>query len=224
MKLWRFSDPCKCDYARASRRGSWTDSPSRRVQPLIIEWEPGSDVVGDFTWPGFDSDIIVKENVAKALQVANVRGFELGPVQMQENSEPAKRRSKKRRVKLPYSGPQLAELWVTAWTSLDPARSTVTESKREDGVRYFEVSGVQHMEQTWDQERAELVTVLHPRVEGEGVILPHAQGIFRVREVPAWIFCTDDVKRLIEEHELTNVRFLEMGDVLSSAADDRQDP
>jgi len=216
MKLWRFSDPCKYEYARASRRGSWAGSPSRRVQPLIIEWEPDSDVVGDFTWPGFDSDIIVKETVAKVLQAANVPGFELGPVQMQENSEPAKRRSRKRRVKLPYSGPQLWELWVTAWTNLDSARSTVTEITKEDGVRHFEVSGVQHLEQAWDQERAELVTVLHPRVEGEGVIVPQAQGIFRVREFPAWVFCTDDVKRLIEEHEFTNVRFLEMGDVLST--------
>ena len=96
----------------------------------------------------------------------------------------------------------------------EPARSTVTEVKKEDGVQHFEVSGVQHLEQIWDQERAELVTVLHPRVEGKGVIVPQAQGIFRVREFPAWVFCTDDVKRLIEEHGFTNVSFLEMGDTL----------
>ncbi len=118
-------------------------------------------------------------------------------------------------VRLPYSGPQLRELWVTAWTSLDPLRSTVTQVENCDGSRHFDVSGVQRREKTWDQERAELVTVIHPRIEGEGIIVPRMRGIFRIREFPTWVFCTDDVKRLIEEHEFTNVSFLEMGEVLS---------
>jgi hypothetical protein len=216
MRLWRFSDPGDCGYARATRRGSWEGNPSRRVTPLIIEWEPDSDVLGDFTWPGFDSDIVVTDAVAKALQGSGVPGFELGAVKMQENSEPAKRRSKRPRVKLPYSGPQLWDLWVTAWTSPDRDRSTITEVQREDGSRYFEVAGVQRREKTWDQRRMELVTVLHPRVEGKGLFVPPIRGIFRVRDVPGWIFCTDDVKRLIEEHGFTNVSFLEMGDVLKA--------
>lgn len=218
MKIWRFSDPSKAEYARASRRGSWAGSPSRRVRPLVIEWEPGSDVVGDFTWPGFDSELVVKASVANALQEAEVPGFEFCAIEMLENSEPAKRRSKERRVELPYSGSNLGELHVTTWTRLDRERSTVTEVKNEDGTTHFVPRGVQHMEQTWDRDRAELITRLHPRVAGEGLVVRETNGIFRIQELPAWVFCTDDVKRVIDEHGFTNVRFLEMGDTLDESA------
>ena len=214
MKLWRFSDPGGSRFARASRRGSWEGSPARRVRPLVIEWEPDSKIIGDFTWPGFDSDIIVTGTVATKAQQAGISGFELGPIEMVENSEPAKRRSKKPTVKLPYSGPQLWDLWVTAWTRVDRDRSTVREVEREDGTEHLEAVGVERREMTWDQQRMELVTVLQPRLEGQGLVVPAIQGIFRVKEFPAWIFCTDDVKRLVEERGFTNVSFLEMGDVL----------
>lgn len=214
MKLWRLSDPGNYEYARASRRGSWAGSPSRRVRPLIIEWEPDSEVVGDFTWPGFDSEIIITGAVAKVLQAAEVPGFELGPVQMEENAEPAKRRSKKPRVQLPYAGPPLWDLWVMAWTRADRDRSTINEVKGENGSVDFELIGVEKTESSWDQQRLELVRTMHPRVEGEGLFVPSIRGFFRVEEFPAWVFCTDNVKQLVEEHGFTNVSFVEMGDLL----------
>ena len=73
LKLWRFSDPDDDRFARASRRGTWDHG--HRVSPLVIEWEPDSDVVGDFVWPGLDSDIVVTEKVYKAL-ASRFSGFE----------------------------------------------------------------------------------------------------------------------------------------------------
>lgn len=214
MKVWRFSDPSDFRYARASRRGTWEGAPARRVRPLVIEWEPDSDLVGDFAWPGFDTDIVVVDRVGRALEEAGVTGFELGPVEMVENSEAAKRASKKPRVKLPYVGPQVRDLWVTAWAELDRERSTVKLVGRQpDGSDQYEVSGVERREAIWDQQRTELVKQRHPRISGQGLLVRADTAIFRLAEFPGWIFCTDDVKRLVESHNFTNVSFLEMGDV-----------
>lgn len=217
MKLWRFTDPCDYRFARASRvGGTWQDGEYRfRSRNILIEWEPDSDVVGDFTWPGLDTDLVVTDRVGKALHDAGISGFELRSVEMQENSEPAKRRSKKPRVRLPYKGPPLWDFWVTAWTAMDREHSTVDEVVRDDGSRHFELVGAQRREKSWDQQRMELVSVLHPRVAGQGLFVPRTQGVFRVDEFPAWMFCTDDVRALIEKHNFTNVSFLEMGEVLN---------
>jgi hypothetical protein len=215
MKLWRFSDPSDLRYARASRRGTWEGTPARRVRPLVIEWEPDSDLVGDFTWPGFDTDIVIMERVGKALKEAGVTGFELAPVQMVDNSEESKRASKKPRVKLPYVGPQLWDLWVTARAQLDRDRSSVKMlGKQADGSEQYEVSGVERREAIWDQQRMELVKRRHPRIDGQGLFVRAETGIFRIAEFPGWILCVDEVKQLIESHSLTNVSFLEMGEVV----------
>ncbi len=216
MKIWKLSEPFDQRCARATRvGGTWQEGEYKeRRRPLTIEWEPDSDVVGDFIWPGFDTDIALTQRVGELLADAHVEGYELRPVQMRQNSDPRKCRSKKPMVKLPYRGPQLWDLWVTRWTQLDRQRSTVTEERREDGSVSYKVSGVERVETSWDQQRMKLVKLMHPRVQGHGIFVPEIRGVFRVEEVPAWIFCTDVVKRLIEEHGLTNVSFLEMGDLL----------
>lgn len=218
MKLWRFSDPSDFRYARASRRGTWEGTPSRRVRPLVIEWEPESDVVGDFTWPGFDTDIVITDRVGKALKQAGLSGFELAPVEMVENSEESKRASIRPRVKLPYVGPPLWDLWITAWAQLDCDHSTVKlTGKQPDGTEQYEVSGVEHREAIWDRERMELIKQRHPRIDGQGLFVRTDTAMFRLAQFPGWIFCTDEVKHRIESCEFTNVSFLQMGDVLRPA-------
>ncbi len=214
MRLWQFSEPFDYHFARANRvGGTWQEGEYReRRRPIVVEWKPDSDVVGDFTWPGLDTDILVADRVGVALKEARIDGFELRKVEMVENSN-AERSSNKPRVKLPYSGPQLSDLWVTAWTNIDRERSTVTRIDADDGAVHFELAGAQRREKVWDQRRMELTTQIHPRLEGQGLFVPPIRGIFRVEEFPGSIFCCDTVKHLIEESGFTNVSFLEMGDV-----------
>ena len=216
MKLWRLSDPCDYRYGRAGRvGGTWQKGEyMERRRALAIVWLPDSDAVGDFTWPGLDTDVVVTDRVGAALADVQIEGYELKPVEMAEDSEAAVRRSRKPRVRLPYSGPPLWDLWVTAWTRIDRKRSTVAATRTADGSETFELRGVQRRESSWDKERRVLVKRMHPRVEGQGLFVPPIRGFFRVSEFPAWIFCTDDIKDLIEDHCFTNVSFLEMGDVL----------
>ena len=217
MKLWRLSDPYNYGFARSGRvGGTWQEAEYReRKHPIIIEWEPDSDIIGDFTWPGLATDILVTDRVGSIITASQVEGFELLTVEMRENSEPKKRPSKGRRVRLPYSGPRLWDLWVTAWTHIDRSRSTITVTEREDGSVAYEVSGVERRERIWDQRQMELVTKISPRTEGQGLFVPPIRGIFRIEEFPAWVFCTNDIKQLIEKHGFTNVSFLEMGEVLN---------
>ena len=214
MRLWRFTDPHMHEYARASRRGTWAGQPQRRVRPLVIEWEPDSDNIADFTWVGFDSDIVVTDRVGQALQSAAVSGFELSEVQMVANSEAAKRRTRKPVVSLPYVGPKLWDLWVTGAGELDRGRSTVQSTKKsENGEEHLEPLGVERRKSVWDKDKRNLVTTHQTRMPGKGLFATTAAGIFHIPEFPAWIFCTDATKAFIESQKFTNVGFLEMGDV-----------
>ena len=140
MRIWRFTDPSDYRFAEGGRRGSWTQpseglcpectaSPEERTRPLILAWLPGSDTVGDFVWPGFDSEVVVTDDVLGALQ-SRFHGFEPGPVEMVEEKGVRARKRGDRQVRLPYHGPRLHELWVTAWAHLDPGRSSVELERR----------------------------------------------------------------------------------------------
>jgi hypothetical protein len=228
MKIWRLAGSGDHRFARASRRGSWSPSSGvcpecgassqERIRPLVLEWEPGSDTIGDFTWPGFGSDIAITERVAKALE--NVVGFKLGPVEMVQEPNlklpPSSRRGD--RVWLPYQGPQLWELWVTQQVHLDVERSSVWMVKecRSCGRQQHAVDGIERWETGWDNERREPVTTHFPRSRGLGLcfvddaIAPTA--VFRSHEFPSWVLCTDRLKELVEKEGFTNVRFLEVGE------------
>jgi hypothetical protein len=82
VKIWRFSEPRNFSFACAGRRGTWEENPDTllpRVKPLIIEWKPGSNIMGNFIWPGFDSDIAVVETVGFELK-KNLTVFNWGPL------------------------------------------------------------------------------------------------------------------------------------------------
>lgn len=220
VRLWRLSDPSDFRYARAIRRGSWTESrgicPSCtassqvRVPPLLIEWESGCDEIGDFTWPGFDSEVVVTQAVLDELRI--VLGFEPGPVE----AEAPKRGGG--RVRAADRDVDLHELWVTAVVDLDRDRSTaeLEHTCPTCGTERWQLYGVERWDSHFDHELKELVRTKTERRRKAGVFLdgPRLEdiGVFRVRQFPAWIFCTDKVRSLVEEKGFTNVSFLEMGE------------
>ncbi|MGH9891684.1 MAG: hypothetical protein ACREA0_06825 [bacterium] len=229
MKLWRFADPSDQQFAEASRRGTWSPSSGlcsecgassqERIQPLVLEWEPGSDVIGDFTWPGFGSDIAIAEKVVTAFK--GFGGFEPGPVEMVQ--DPNQRRQGgphrgKPRVWLPYQGPPLYDLWVTRQVHLDLERSSVWLVKecRTCGRQQYAVDGIERRETRWDKEQRKSVRMHIPRSRGLGFYVAEdaftGSAIFRTHEFPGWVLCTDLVKEIVEKEGFTNVSFLEVGD------------
>lgn len=227
MRLWRFSDPRDDRYARAGRRGSWTDdsegtcpscSASRQVrsQPLLLAWEPGSDKIGDFSWAGFDSEVVVIDPVLEELR--SFAGFEPAAVEVVEDADAGKTRGK--RVAFPYRGPLLHELWVTTSVGLDRDRSSaeLEHACSTCGAERWELYGVERWDSHFDHELKKLVRTKTERLPNAGVFVHETEldgaDLFRVREFPAWIFCTDRVREIIEKADFSNVSFLEMGDTI----------
>jgi hypothetical protein len=74
MIIWRILSSEDERFATAIRRGTWKTrgktGESYRVQPMLIEWEPGfkSVEVGDFTDPSGGSDLMIVGGVAKSLK------------------------------------------------------------------------------------------------------------------------------------------------------------
>ena len=221
-------------FARAGLRGTWepkespgvcpkcTSTRQTRVRPLIIEWEPGSDIIGDFVWPGFANDIAIEVDAFEDLR-QRFSGFESGPVEMVQDPKLRKPRLNtehtKPRVWLSYEGPPLYDLWVTSCVDMDQQRTTAKLTKSCNGCGYqqYEIVGIERRSVEMDQDKMELAWTRTPRVPGQGLFLDKLRlndtDIFRVKEFSGCILCTDRVKAYIEDRRLNNVTFLEYGDV-----------
>jgi len=229
MKIWRMIPSlAENRFAQANRRGAWSESDlqgcsecswphERRVQPLIIEWEAGSDLLGDFTWPGWGTDVVVTNEVLTSLESC-FSGFEPGAVEMVQNPKSRRSKRSKPRVWLPYHGPELFELWITANVDADKERSSIFIEDRcaQCGHETFRVEGIETITRRWDPERQELVVCHSPRVSGQGVFLGMSElrevDLFRVTQLPSWILCKCAVRDYLLERDFSNVAFLEVGE------------
>ena len=220
MKVYRFADPGDSRFAEAARRGSWTDegpggacpecsaSRMRRSRPLIVVWRPGSNVVGDFVWPGFDSEVVVTDRVLGVME-AQFAGFEPGPVVMEVDEEVTRAQPGQPFVTLPYTGPLLHELWVTSWVHLDRGLSSVELERRCStcATEFWEVYGVERWDSHFDSTTSNLVRTRIERLPHAGVYIPESRleeaSIFRVCEFPGWVFCTESVRDRVEEYNFS---------------------
>lgn len=117
------------DYAGIAHRGTWSKSTGicpncgqhgqHLIEPLQIEWEPGSDMIGDFSWCGFT--FAVKEN-AKQFFIQNRFECNFGKVEIQKLS--TKRRGRKI-VPFPYKGPKIHWVMPYKHINLDNEKSAL---------------------------------------------------------------------------------------------------
>jgi hypothetical protein len=220
MKLWVFREPDERIFAPASGIGTWVEvgSPpqSARVQPLVIVWEPGPTLVGDFTWLG-SGGYMVKRSVGEDLIAAGFKGFELGRVEMVVN--PYHKEKKQGIVKLPYEGPELADFYVTKSVPLDRERSTLRCTKGEDGEPTFELEGIETVEHgDWHPDTGVLDRFHIPRTPGMGLFVNAKDlgdcDVFKVDGLPAGIRCTDRMRDFIINNGYTNITFFEVGETI----------
>lgn len=85
------------------------------VEPYQIEWQVGSDLIGDFSWVRCDYNILIREKVKNFLQE---RVFECG-FGKTEIVPPERKRKKVRRVEYPYEGENLYLLLAKKSLNLD---------------------------------------------------------------------------------------------------------
>jgi hypothetical protein len=152
------------------------------------------------------------------------KGFELGPVEMIQNprlKKPSRpNRRTKPRVWLPYTGPKLFELWVTACVPMDKRHTTakLVRDCKTCGSKRYELIGYEDREVLWDPRRMRGILVRKGRTPGQGLYVQKSAlgeaDIFRVREFDGWVLCTDRVVDFVQERGYSNVTFMEIGEVI----------
>ncbi len=209
IRLFYLRDPENYNYASAVRRGTWYPlgekicpecqrSRQKRIPPLIIEWEPGSNVVGDFTWPGFNTDLVVSQRVREQFE-KHFHALEFWSVEFWQSpklKKPTKMTNRSlSRIWLPYEGPTLWDVILNSWCHLDHLRS---------GISIEKICSV-----------CKRVVFNYPiQRQGNLVVDPSTwsgEDIFHIHEYPGGVFCTERARELIFQAGFTNVGFAEDG-------------
>ena len=193
-------------YAEALMSGTYEQLPRcprcklaarMRVPPLVIEWDYGSNVIADFTWPAGLGEVIVSDRVKTCFVMRGFSGVGFEPVEMVQREglkKPRRETKSKTRVWLPYSGPSLWSLVVTSLCNMDVALSArIIESECDGCDRTRMVV----------RESAAPITIKPESWQGT--------DFFRIREMGGIVFISDSVKHAIEEHGFTNVQMKARG-------------
>jgi hypothetical protein len=227
MNLWALEDPMDDAYAWAGWRGSWTEGgslcdvcgapSSRRCPPLILEWESGSNLIGDFTCTGVTEGWAVKAHVIGDL-LARFRGFEKSEVCILERKRSSKS-GRRRKALAPEAGEELYELWVTHQAHIDLSRST-GEFRRNCstcGSKAFDPEGVEFHDSKWIPEMGILAPVHRQRVDGMGIFVRREElgnaDIFALHE-RGGVYCTSEFKDFIIQNNYSNIDFIHMGEII----------
>ena len=232
-KLWLFHKPIDTTFAVGGGGGRPYElvepaqcslclggSVYARPGPLSLEWDPGFDTVGDFTevW----AYVAVTKPTYEVL-ASHFKGIHAGPIEMIQDPKlkrPMKpNRRTKRRIWLPYTGPELVELVVERVVPYLPSSTwELTRTCKECGRESRDLVGVGEKGHRYNIALGDLVPFHQPRIPGKGFfVAASAVGdtpIFRFRENEGGIFCTDEVKNFIEGQGFTNIDFCEYGDIV----------
>jgi|ERR1700722_633255 len=199
------------DYATASYEGTFKKNPPcpncknqgfqrwERISPLVIEWQPDSDLIGDFTWPSGLGELVVTDRVKQCLELQSVTGVDFGPVKMIQNpklKKPTRMSSRtKKRIWLPYEGPPLWDMLTCSWCNLDMIASKRTIT--------YECSICHRQEYSYTPDTP---LVVNPDTWD-------GSEVFRIREMGRLVFVLGRVKSIIEKNSFSNVTVEERGNI-----------
>jgi len=208
-------------YLCCDRCGSYLAYPKPTVRHL--EWLEGSDEVSDLAWPTTRllGEVLMRDS-AKALLTEEPADWI--PIEWHQDSSlrPSKMRlrAKRRRVWLPYEGPNLSHLWVRDWvfSDLDKSSYTMEGLCAKCGRVLRRLEGIEAVKLEWDRKAAILHRARIPREPHRGVFIHKSQlansNLFRIAEYSGSIACTELLKERFEAAGIRNVSFLEIGETL----------
>ncbi len=172
-----------------------------RVPPYIIEWQPTSDVIADFTWLAGLEDVVVSDKAKLIFEGNKITGAKYMPVKMVQSPKlknPKKiTKNSKKRIWLPYTGPEVWGFWVDNWChiNLEASFFEITSTCAHCGmIRYKR------------PERKDMLVI--NRHEWTGT------DFFKINEVSPPIFCTERVVDIINTSGLTNIIYEERGKIV----------
>lgn len=131
MKIYLIKEPSKNEgFAEFSHVGTWSDgdiceecenTTERLIEPLLIEWEPGYDMIGDFSWCGYTS--VIQPHVKKFMIDSS---FECNFKKVEVVSPTTKKKKNQKLIEFPYKGPELSWLFPNKYIKLNQEKSGVT--------------------------------------------------------------------------------------------------
>ena len=195
MNLYKLDEYRPYLYKRAIRRGTWVseENHEKRVPPLLIEWLPGSDLLGDFVWPGFGGDVMVKKDVGIELE-KYFSGFSLKPVLLEQTSKEVS---------------EYSDVWVKYLVNYDFNRTTIINDGlfiKEEGEHYKKSKNI------LGQIKEKCIA----REKTKGLFISrnyfNDPSFFKLVDHPSWIFCTEEVKVFLDQKKYTNIRCVEVGE------------
>lgn len=218
--IWKIQIPVGSGFAELNRyykepKGEKCPKCGSIINPiretLTVEWDDGSDQVGDFVNAG--ADIVLQDRVAEQLRrIAS--GFTTAAITFYDHPNlrkpaTAPEGDTEARIWLPYEGPPVSQLIVERKVPLAD-RSTVEVDRICEAcstIRYKRIVGVQKKTRSLSK----------PRVEGQGLFV-HG-GDLKGDEIFSPIgtsltLCTNKVREFIESEGFSNVELLEYGDVI----------
>jgi hypothetical protein len=206
--MTRFFDLHRQDYndvyAHALKGGTYEELPRcpkcklagrKRVSGLVIEWDYGSNMIGDFTWAG--EEIVVADRVRSCFVSKRFSGVSFEPVEMVQKKGlkiPRKESKARTRVWLPYVGPPLWSLVITSSCNLDLQSSGRLLVPECDGC---------------DRRRMVILDPTAPLVVQSTTWA--GSDFFCIREMEKLVFVSEAVRQAIEQCMFTNVEMKERG-------------
>jgi hypothetical protein len=191
-------------YAHFSALGTWVSQrdPCNACgwhwqdygEPLLVQWEPSTDAIGDFSWDGpFGYLFLVKEHVAEFLRVNHYKCNFLSVEYVAPEGK-----GKAKRDPYPNNGPKVMWVVCNSFVDLDMEASAVvvTESCSVCGkLNYtFRNKGIIIRRTNWNGERMLRITT-----NGSSLAT----------------FVSEEGRELIERQRLSNVAFSEAGEIVS---------
>ena len=113
---------------------------------------------------------------------------------------------------------EFAALWPTHWVSYDEEISTVGLQDSWVGMPLKSILGAQRIDLDFRSIPGKCIPIEYLRIPGKGMFIYKSKlenfQVFRVRQFPAKIHCSDQFRNFFIEHNVTNIVFLEVGDVI----------
>jgi len=214
MKLWNLDVPLGSMYAQLQSIYTppeeihcETCNRSKNSE-LVVEWEDGSDLIGDFIACG--ARIVAKKKIVDDI-TKNFKGVFKRKIHYFDHPQLYKKKSKKirKRIWLPYEGPELCEIDVVKEVDLHESSTVVIDEicSKCGGIIYGGINGVEINDSSHSI----------PRISGKGLFVDADEldgyDIFKIKYT--WIIlCTDNFKTFVESNCYTNVQFLEYGEII----------
>jgi hypothetical protein len=220
MRIWYLDRPVVSTFREPELAARWMPVANEsdtmtRTGPMIIEWPSSRVKLQDFIWPGLHLDLVAREEIAMEI-VSRFEGARLIDLESRSRRPP-------RPADFWQHNPYKV-LWIEKWVTADESRSSFQRRPPTPGRPNMVIEGIEKYIYADDDELAEIphhATRLGPyihvgRQQHMGVFVDRKLldgcDLFRIRQMPGLLLCTDAVAEFLSMRGYPNIEPLNYGE------------